>query len=142
TRRSASVCCVRSRASAAIARARASRSAASGLATDDRAVATDIAAIVARMERSAMREQPPGFRHSASKTRVNALQAPSGLRAAATCLLHPMAARRLLRSVLAINPNNNRRRKTEAEGPGGNGVTAEAAAFAAPVAKVERAARL
>src|SRR5262249_6727484 len=42
TRRSASVCCARSRASAAMARARVRRSDTAGLATDDLAAPTDI----------------------------------------------------------------------------------------------------
>jgi tripartite-type tricarboxylate transporter receptor subunit TctC len=52
---------------------------------------------VARMKRSAMRGDPtagrrPGFRHSASKTRVNALKASSGLRVLFALMLVTSAA--------------------------------------------------
>src|SRR5919201_3093410 len=60
TRRSASVCCARSRASSAMARARTKRSATSGSATDDLSASTDITIgpVEWRTTRLSCREQP------------------------------------------------------------------------------------
>src|SRR6478735_5606449 len=143
TRRSVSVCCARSRASSAMVRARARRSGTSGVASVDRAATTDIAAIVARMERPRNRGRC-ALPISPLRGGLQRRRPRSGDCAGDCGRAHlPTPGRLPARSVLCYPwLQEQQALKRASRIAGGKGVTAEAAAFAAPVAGAERAARL